>query len=167
MVLTAIAAAVLLSSASALGAVRAAEGEASNSAKGFLHGEANFAGLRLKSSASAAELEAVIVTEARVSLPFSAKQMKTGVLRGGGGARSTPEFPPKSSLYDWPASQLHQRAAEPPARFSAASNSGLAQSGVRFSASAFRGPTKRPATISASSTGSGTDSPGAASALLS
>ena len=89
-VLTAIAAAVLLSSTS----VQAAEGEASTSAKEFLHGEANFEGLRLTSLATAPGFEAVIVTEARVGLPFSAKHMKKGVSRGDGGARSTPELHP-------------------------------------------------------------------------
>lgn len=77
MVLTAIAATILLSSASAL----AAEGEVSSSAKEFLQGEAGLAGLRLASSATAAKLEAVnvivTVAEAQVSLPFSANQMKT------------------------------------------------------------------------------------------
>ena len=89
-VLTAIAAADLLSITSA----PAAEGEASRSAKEFLHGESNFAALRLKSSATAAELEAVIVTEARVSLPFSARLVKKGVLKGAAARAAHPSFHP-------------------------------------------------------------------------
>lgn len=71
MMLTVITAAVVMVAAPAV----AAEGDARRVGEVFAQGEIGLSGLRVQGSATAADLDAV--AEGRISLPFSASQLRT------------------------------------------------------------------------------------------